>query len=47
MGIGLANPTLPIGMETALSMARLGAEVNECVGTPTMRASAQSLVKVA
>ena len=42
-GIGPADATLPIGMETALSMARLGAEVNACGGTPTKRASALSL----
>ncbi|MGH8564342.1 MAG: hypothetical protein ACREXW_09735 [Gammaproteobacteria bacterium] len=45
-GIGPADATLPIGMEMALSMARLGAEVNTCGGTPTKRASALSLLCV-
>jgi hypothetical protein len=35
-GIALVS----IGMEMALPMARLGAEVNACGGTPTKRASA-------
>ena len=39
-GIGPTDATLPIGMETALSMARLLAEVDACGGTPTKRASA-------
>ena len=39
-GIGPADAPLPIGMEAALLMARLGAEGNACGGTPTKRASA-------
>jgi len=38
-------PPLRIGMETALSMARLGAEVNACGGTPRKRASALPLLR--
>ena len=39
-GIGPTDAGLPIGMETALSVARLGAEVNACGGKATKRASA-------
>lgn len=38
-GIGPTDTILPIGMDTALSMARLGAEASACGGTPTKRAS--------
>jgi hypothetical protein len=42
-GIGPTDATLPIRMETALSMARLLAEVNACAGTPQSRLRPYSL----
>jgi hypothetical protein len=44
-GIRPTDATIPLGMEAALSMARLGAKVNACGGTPTKRASALSLLR--
>ena len=39
-GIGPADATRPIKMETALPMGRLGPAVSACGGTPTKQASA-------
>ena len=41
----LQMPRLPIGMETALSMAWLGAKMNACEGTPTKWAPALSALR--
>jgi 16S rRNA C967 or C1407 C5-methylase (RsmB/RsmF family) len=44
-GIRPTDATIPLEMEAPLSMARLGAKVNACGGTPTKRASALSLLR--
>jgi hypothetical protein len=44
-GLRPTDATIPLGMEAPLSMARLGAKVNACGGTPTKRASALSLLR--